>query len=222
MTTLMLQVPAGGPPARREDEGRGLVEGLSSPHPLVERLPAVLQGDEFCSRLVDALDEALAPAISSLDCFDSYLDPLLAPEDFVDWMAGWVGLEVDENWPEERRRQLVQEAVLLYRRRGTVEGLARHVELYTGEQPEIEENGGCRWSPTAGSAFPGEPRPRLVVRVGASDETRVRVVRGIIASSRPAHMPFVVEERARRSRAQHAQPPVESVPDGEQAEEPEQ
>ena len=214
-------------------EGRGLVAGLASPHPLVERLPAVLQDDEFCRRLVGALDEALAPAIGALDCLDTYLDPQLAPEDFVDWLAGWVGLVVDENWPEERRRQLVQEAVGLYRRRGTVEGLVRHVALYTGEEPEIEETGGCTWSSTAGSALPGRVQPRLVVRMaGGGAGGRAAVVRGIVAASRPAHVPFTVEETGARpapppgprrgAAAPDAGPPGAPAPESPPPSEPDQ
>ena len=190
--------------------GRGLVGGLASAHPLVDRLPAVLQEDEFCRRLVDALDEVLAPVISTLDCVDTYLDPKLAPDDFVDWLAGWVGLEVDENWPEARRRQLVEEAVGLYRRRGTVDGLARHVALFTGEDPVIEESGGCTWSATSGTPLPGQGRPRLVVRI-ATGAAHAAVVRRIVAASRPAHVPFTVEE----GRAAPSEPKAEAPPDDE-------
>ena len=69
--------------------------------------------------MMSAFDEVLAPLFTTLDCFDSYLDPDLAPHDFVDWLASWVGVDIDETWTLERRRRLIQDAVVLYRIRGT-------------------------------------------------------------------------------------------------------
>ena len=110
--------------------------------------------------MMGAFDEVLAPLFTTLDCFDSYLDPKLAPHDFVDWLASWVGVDIDETWTLERRRRLIQDAVVLYRIRGTAAGLAAHVRLYAGVTPEIEESGGCDWSQTADSPLPGSPQPR--------------------------------------------------------------
>ena len=76
----------------------------------------------------------LAPVLSTIDNLDAYLDPWLTPPDFLDWLAGWFGLELDATWPEERRRALVANALELGRWRGTVIGLALLVELYTGER----------------------------------------------------------------------------------------
>jgi phage tail-like protein len=175
--------------------GRLHVEGLANPRPLVEQLPAALQEDDFCCRFVAALDEVVAPLFATLDCFDSYLDPALAPEDFVDWLASWVGIEVDETWPADRRRTLVDNAVVLYRIRGTAPGLAAHLRLYSGATPEIEESGGCVWSQAAGTPFPGQPRPHLTVRlqVAGDEGVRLSTVSRIVAASRPAHVPYVVE-----------------------------
>ena len=64
-------------------------------------------------------------------------------------------VEIDQTWPIERRRSLVSRAVQLYRRRGTVQGLADLVELYAGVRPEIIEGGGSGWSQTPGTTMPG-------------------------------------------------------------------
>jgi len=174
---------------------RGTVEGLGTPRPLIEQLPAMFQEDAFCQRLMSAFDDVLAPIFSTLDCWDSYLDAQLAPDDFVDWLASWVGVEVDETWPLERRRQLVEGAVALYRIRGTAAGLAAHVRLYAGTGPEIEESGACAWSETANTPLPGSAQPHLAVRLLVPDPgeiTRTTVER-IISTSRPAHLPFTLE-----------------------------
>jgi len=174
---------------------RGLVEGLSTPRPIGDELPAALQEDDFCMRMVGALDEVLAPLFTTLDCWDSYLDPQLAPDDFVDWVASWVGVDIDETWTLDRRRRLIQDAVVLYRIRGTAAGLAAHVNLYTGITPLIEESGGCAWSQTADAPIPGSAQPHLTVRLRVDDAAIVNktTVNRIVGASRPAHLPFEVE-----------------------------
>jgi phage tail-like protein len=64
-----------------------MIAGLGSPHPLGSGLPALYQEDDLAQRLLAALDEVLAPVISTLDNFDRYLEPSLAPLDFVEWLA---------------------------------------------------------------------------------------------------------------------------------------
>jgi phage tail-like protein len=174
---------------------RGMVEGLVPPHRYADQLPAALQEDEFCLRMMSAFDEVIAPVYWTLDCWDSYMDPALAPEDFVEWLAAWVGVDIDETWSLERRRQLIQDAVVLYRVRGTRDGLAAHVRLYSGISPEIVDSGGAVWSQTAGSPMPGSPQPQLTVRVRVDDPAAVKqsTLSRIVASSRPAHVPFRVE-----------------------------
>jgi phage tail-like protein len=102
---------------------RGHLEGLDTPHPLGLTLPALFQDDDLTLRLVAGLDEVLAPVFLTLDSQDAYIDPALAPADFLEWIASWVGAELDESWPTDRKRQLVRDLVSLYRARGTVTGL---------------------------------------------------------------------------------------------------
>ncbi len=188
-------------PGRRSQDlvaaafGRGLVEALPSPRPIGAQLPAAFQEDDFCQRMMSAFDEILAPLFSTLDCFDSYLDPKVAPHDFVDWLASWVGIEIDETWTLERRRRLILDAVALYRIRGTAAGLAAHINLYAGTTPEIQENGGCEWSQTSGTAIPGSPVPHLTVRLRVDETADVKrsTVSRIVDASRPAHLPYEVE-----------------------------
>ena len=131
---------------------RGLVAGLSSPHPMATGLPAIYQEDDpFTVRFTQAFDDSLAPIFSTLDNLPAYFDPRYAPEDFLGWLAGWVAIELDETWEVERRRRAVRDGADLLRRRGTAGGLAAEIELATGGQVEIVENGGSGWSLDAGS-----------------------------------------------------------------------
>jgi phage tail-like protein len=62
-----------------------------------------------------------------------------APLEVIDWLGALVDLAFDPSWPVQRRRALVGEAISLYRTRGTIAGIERYVEIYTGRRPEIVE-----------------------------------------------------------------------------------
>jgi phage tail-like protein len=167
----------------------GTVEGYQSPHPLIEGLPGLYQEDDFTRRWLSAMDDALAPVFLALDSMPAYLDPELTPDDFLDWLASWVGVLLDENWPIERRRAFVAQAAELYRLRGTTAGLAAHVRIFTGGDVEILESGGVHWSKRSGSDLPGTPGYRIEVRVKDTD-TPVDPARldALVATAKPAHV----------------------------------
>jgi phage tail-like protein len=174
---------------------RGGGTGLASPHPLGPALPAIYQEDEFGQRMLDALDEVVAPIYSTLDNFEAYLDPWLAPDDFLAWLAAWVGIAIDERWDEARRRQVVARAVELYGRRGTATGLAGQVEIQTGGRVEIVENGATAWSVDPGGDLPGSPDPMVVVRVTVPNPSTVDTARldALVAAAKPAHVMHRIE-----------------------------
>ena len=134
--------------------GRGLVRTLSSPHPLGEALPALFQEDGFTQRFMSAFDSSLAPIFATLDNLTAYLDPWLAPPDFLEWLGSWFGLVLDEAWSVDRRRAVLANAFEFYRMRGTVKGLKAQVETLTGGTAEIIDTGGVATSTKAGEALP--------------------------------------------------------------------
>ena len=174
---------------------RGAIPGLPSPHPLAAALPALYQEDEFTREFVSAFDEVLAPVLSTLDNFPHYLDPMLAPIDLVDWLAGWLGVVPDESWPAARRRELVARAVTLYRRRGTLRGLADQVALATGGEVEVRDSGAVTWSGTPGTPLPGSGDVAVRVRVRVDDPAKVdaRRLKRLVAAAKPAHVAHHVE-----------------------------
>lgn len=182
---------------------RGLLEDLPSPRPISELLPVIFQEDEFCRRLMGAFDQVLAPVFVTLDCGDTYLDAQLAPDDLVDWLASWVGVDIDEAWSLRRRRALIKEAVALYRQRGTVAGLTAHVHLFADVAPVIEESGGCDWSTAPNAPLPGSAEPSMSVFLDVEESaglSQANLVR-IVAAARPAHVPFTVEIGPRSERS---------------------
>jgi phage tail-like protein len=174
---------------------RGLIEGLASPHPIGMLLPAAYLEDNFAQRLTAGLDDVLAPVFATLTNLAAYVDPRVAPIDFVEWLAGWVGLALDQTWPPDRQRALIRQASDLYRLRGTAKGIAAHVALYLQIEPEIEESGGAAWSPVPGGSIPGAAVPSLKVRVRVPDPASVDVHRldAVIRTAKPAHVLHDIE-----------------------------
>lgn len=174
---------------------RGDLATLPTPHPIGQQLPGTYLEDDLAQRFTAGLDDVLAPVFLVLDNLAAYVDPLVAPDDFVEWLAGWVGVELDETWPDARRRAVVDAAVVAHRRRGTARGLAEHVRLVTGVEVDLVETGGAVWSATPGTAPPGREPPHVTVRVRAPDPAavdRVRLDRAV-REAIPAHVAYAVE-----------------------------
>jgi phage tail-like protein len=173
---------------------RGSAEGLAAPYTLAAGLPPSFFGSDFTGEFVAAFDDVLAPVFASLDNLDAYLDPGLAPEDFLPWLAGWMGLAVDERWEPARVRGFLAGAAEMFLWAGTRQGIARAVRAYTGVEPEIEESGGVAWSPRPGAPYPGERGSRLLVRVVTDDpKLDPASIDRIVADAKPAHVPHRVE-----------------------------
>jgi phage tail-like protein len=170
-------------------------ETLDSPHPLGVLLPSLLQEDRFAQALTAGLDWVLAPIITTFDCIDAYIDTELAPTDFLAWLGTWVGALPDQNWPIERQRAFVRRAVELYRIRGTVPGLIGLLEVVSGGEVQIAETGGVAVSPVPNGELPGEPQPRMSVRVMVDDPSSVsvRAIDAVVAEAKPAYVVHKVE-----------------------------
>jgi phage tail-like protein len=110
----------------------------------LEYLPAIYQVEPdveapFLGRFLLPFEEVLTGFERVLATIDHYVSPAFTNPDFLPWLATWVALVLDEEWDEAKRRSLIAEAVALYRERGTVQGLKRYLEIYTGLVPEIHE-----------------------------------------------------------------------------------
>lgn len=166
---------------------RGATSDLESPHPLATFLPAVLQEDALLMQFTAAADLLLAPAISSLDCLAAYVDPALAPPDFVVWLAGWVGAELDETWPVDLQRTVVARAVELHRGRGTLDGLRRQLTLIAGGDVEVTDNGGVTWSIEPVDDPGPQVPPRLTV-IARSNSVGLASLSAAVDAAKPAHV----------------------------------
>ena len=156
---------------------RGLIEGLETPHPIGMELPGLFHDDDFSQRFTAALDEVLAPIYLTLDAIEAYVDPWLAPADFLTWLSEWMGIPIEEDLPELQQRRLVAQASTLYGWAGTARGIADLVEAYTGIRPEVEDSGATSWSATPGGDLPGTDEFSVTVRLRTDDPASVDVAR---------------------------------------------
>ena len=163
--------------------------------PLVDLLPGVFQEDEFTGRMMSGLDAVVAPVYAFLDGLEVYVDPLLCPEDFLPWLASWVGVVIDENWAVDQQRAFIRAAVELFRTRGTPRGLKAEIELLTGGVVDISETGGVMHSTIPNGEIPGEDYPRCSVRVTLPPGSPVtdRSIALVIEAAKPAHVVSAVE-----------------------------
>jgi phage tail-like protein len=171
---------------------RGVVDQLAMPYPLHTLMPSVFQEDEFTVRWLAGLDDVLAPVVSTLDCLVAYVDPATAPEDFLDWLADWFGIPLDENLPSEQRRAAIAAAVPLHRTRGTPAGLAARLALASGCQVDVTDSGGVAWSQTPDTPLPGADEPWLRVVVTGQPGSE-RALDELITADKPAHVPHELE-----------------------------
>lgn len=119
----------------------------------LQYLPATYSEDpdsrDFLDRFLSIFDTMRGSISQRITDVASYFDPAAAPiapigqpqkQDFLVWLASWIGLTVDRHWPDEKKRRLVLQAHQLYKLRGTPEGLRQHIQLYIDTEPYILEH----------------------------------------------------------------------------------
>ncbi|MFL5496206.1 MAG: phage tail protein [Gemmatimonadales bacterium] len=89
-------------------------------------------GADFLERFVASLEGMLTPIEDRIAHAYLLTEPRTAPDDALDWLAGWIGLSFDPSFPPERRRAILVAAPELYRWRGTLTGLRRAIDVVTG------------------------------------------------------------------------------------------
>ena len=153
--------------------------------------PACCRTTTFTQRFVRAFDEAYAPILTTLDSLACYFDPRLAPPDFVDYLAGWVG---------RRARRLVDPGAAARdrgRRRARAPP-ARHPARHRGgAAPGARRRGdGHRHRrlhlvarrPAATCPAPHPPRMEVRIEVDDPDAVDPRRVESLLDATKPAHV----------------------------------
>lgn len=123
---------------------------------LFRSLPEIYRADGkagYLYRLLSLFGDVLQDLEWQIDGLHNHLDPAYTRSDLLAWLASWVALTLDETWPESRRRELIRNAVNLYKWRGTIKGIKTFVEIYTGVRPEILEPFRTGWRIGVWSSF---------------------------------------------------------------------
>ena len=154
-------------------------------------LPRVFGGDPFLGRFLLAFEAILSglpgrPGLQqAVDGIADVLDPATTREEFLPWLAGWVGLTLRADWDVPTRRRFIREIVPLYRLRGTKEGLRRMLTLYTGQPVAIDDGLAVPHFFTVALTLP-QADPEQVRRIQ-------QIARAIIDQEKPAHTFYALE-----------------------------
>lgn len=99
------------------------------------------EGERGLEEILDGIPGALAGIQRYFDPGpgSTVADEQRAPADFLGWLSGWVALSLRADLDEAQQRQLIAQAVSLYRMRGTRAGLAALLSIYALPNPTIEE-----------------------------------------------------------------------------------
>lgn len=177
----------------------GVPTSASSRQYLRAGLPAIYQEGDFGLRFVGALETVLDPILALLDSLDAHITPELAPTDVLALLAAWLGVELDEQWPEDRQRELVRSASELWRWRGTREGLERELKIAFPHLPlRVEETGGV-FAASDVTQLPPVEEPGFVVYCDVPlNEAEQASVARTIEHMKPIHIGYRLRVKAPR------------------------
>ncbi len=181
----------------------------------LEYLPDIYRDHPFIGRFLQIFEKMLTgidddvpqthPGIEQvLDVIRDYFNPTYTDLAFLDWLAGWLALELPGEWPEAAKRELIGRIVPLYSKRGTMEGIEEFLKIYVGAGVTINE-----WyspfqigkSSTVGldTALGGGPPDFFSVQVILPEpdpemmRKKEQAVREIIDREKPAHTYYQLE-----------------------------
>ncbi|WP_319549551.1 phage tail protein [Desulfogranum marinum] len=113
-------------------------------HDLLRRLPRLYSRDKTTADFLGRYLSIMEGSMREIDLRAIYrhilLDPDATPQEVLPWLAGFIGMTLDERWPLNARRTLIRNGVWLFRYRGTVTGLKRFIEIYLCRSIEIVEH----------------------------------------------------------------------------------
>jgi phage tail-like protein len=78
-------------------------------------------------------ESVLTPMEDKIASVHMISNPYAIPKDGLEWLANWVNVSLQEGLAEEKKRRIIQYATILYRKRGTMEGLKLALNLVTDE-----------------------------------------------------------------------------------------
>lgn len=160
-------------------------------------LPSLYQEGDFGMRFVGALETLLDPIVGTLDSLPFVFRSDLAPPPVLRLLAAWLGVEIDESWPQERTRELIRRAAEGSRRRGTLAGLQEALAIAFPELPLRVEDGGGVVHALDPDALPPAGPPQFVVYCDTPLEAPAMLAR-MIEEMKPVHVNYRLRVRTAR------------------------
>ncbi len=129
-------------------------EGLTSPilsqmrldfdhETYIQYLPTIYKEDSpsrsFLIRFLSLFESLFNDVENTIASLSVLFDPGAVHAQFLPWLAGWLAIDLDENWPEEKKRQAMADAFEMYTLRGTAEGIRKALRFFAGVDARIEE-----------------------------------------------------------------------------------
>lgn len=90
-------------------------------------------GADFLDRFLALFESVLTPLEDQVAASWRLTAPDTSPAEALDWLAGWIGLGLEPGLEEPQRRRMIKQATALYRRRGTLAGLAGMLDIVTDD-----------------------------------------------------------------------------------------
>lgn len=122
----------------------------------LEYLPSVYSENptnrDFLDRFLAIFESLFFEIDFTIDHLGRWFDASGTPPEFLEWLSSWVAANQErgeritrKKVSEEKQRELISQAVSMYKERGTRQGLEDLIFLYTGKKPIIIENlpAGC-------------------------------------------------------------------------------
>lgn len=163
-----------------------------NPGELFNSLPAPFREDPGMADFLAAFEDILlAKGLEgTIDRLAAKIDPALAPLEDLRWLAGWMGLTIDADYPtgnEAQYRIFVAQTIARYRQRGTLVGMQKLLNDFTGQPSTV-------WA--------DEKPHRFVVSLRLDNvrdlnelERLTRVARALIQREKPAHTRYELKGR---------------------------
>jgi phage tail-like protein len=110
---------------------------------MVNQLPVGMLDSTFFVKFVSLFQHLANSLLEDADNVEHVVDPTVAPEPMLRWLATWIGLDsIDPQLPSELQRLIVRSSARTLAWRGTKAGLTEFLQMTSGAPAEVTDGGG--------------------------------------------------------------------------------